>query len=523
MHLPVQDVPQRSPKRANLSILDPNVDSRESGALHSMQSLLQRAHENNWNRSYQSDTVHLQARQPFPEHTIHTWAFSGASSFGSENLEGTVSSQLVSCGHTGGIRNLTAKDQAYVDVVLRMIESRTGGINFNAMTEFVEAAAGTAVADANVVACWKALQSMTEELGFGFAAGGRSSVQRNIAKSLLNGARKFLESRNDRGMTKMVQESKEVVLIGGNPDKLHEIQNFVIYKHHKVGKLDVREGSEGLNTSWVQVYYALRSGHPREAIRAAERVRWGQGAQRLKPLKTYIEEWMGENEDMSSASINDLTGVCKYMLTNPSSERNSPFFKYKILTLAYLSGSVDQVDQLSTTVVKPWENLDEWLWFLVSCTCVEEDTGGFTLQKLQNRIRDYPATFYSREGKSPMLYTLVLFASLQFKTAVSFLAQDCMAEKNRSDAVHFALALHHHGIFDSGLAGDAGTSARGVDFAMLVESFGKQFARTDSFLTLDYYLLAVGLKAGDHNVRLISQALRKVIVDSGDIGEWITY
>lgn len=500
------------------------MNSTEVNSQHFMQTLLQRAHENKWNRGYQPDAERHQATQPFPDHTTHSWAYSGTPAFGSENLGGAISRdvEFFPQEHHGafGMRSLTAKDQAYVDVVLRMVKSRTGGANFDAMTEFVEAAAGTVVADEGAIACWKALQSMSKEVGFGFASGGRSSVQRNIAKSLLSGARKFLESRNDKGMAKMVQESREVVLIGGSPDKLHEIQNFVIYKHHKVGKLDVREGSEGLNTAWVQVYYALRTGHPREALRAAARARWVPGAQRVKPLKAYIDEWVRESGDLSLASINDLTGVCKYILTNPGSERNSPLFKYKVLTLAFLSGSVEQVDQLSTTVVKPWENLDEYLWFLVGCTRVEEDSGSFTLQKLQKRIRDFPATFYSREGKSPMLYALVLFASLQFKTAVNFLAQDSMAEKNRSDAVHYALALHHHGIFDSGLAGDTGTSARGVDFATLVESFGKQFARTDSFLALDYYLLAVGLQAGDHSVQMVSQALRKVILESGDIGGW---
>lgn len=444
-----------------------------------------------------------------PEHLAHSWTYSGvvADTNGPRGATGLL-----------GLKGLPLKEQAYVDVVTRMVEEIREASPFDAAGEFLDAATGVVGADEHMVACWGALKAMVASMGAG--VDGRDAGSQAVTKSLLKGARMFLESRNDRGMKKLVHESRRVILIGGNPNKMREIQNYVVYRHHQLGKLDVRDGQEGFNTSWAQVYYALRSGNIEEALEAVKGAQWMCPNQVVKPFRTYLEEWAREDGELSAVSCRELMGVCRDILNRPNPERKSPFFKYKVLTLAFLCGNVDLADELSMAIPRLWENLDEYLWFHVGCTRMGHESPSYTLQNLQKRIQEFPSTHYSRSGKDPMLYTMVLIVTLQFKEAVAFMAQDSIAERNRSEAVHFALAFHHHGILE---AGSSAISEARTKFGALVESFGHQFSRTNSFLTLDYYLLAVHLQHENPNLLMMAHALRKVLLQTGDHREYFTF
>ncbi|GMH40383.1 hypothetical protein BSKO_08287 [Bryopsis sp. KO-2023] len=504
---------ERAAKRA---VYSENVGAVASNS--AINILLRKVDESTYGRK-RAEIERRQATQPFPSHALQTWAYPGTGHLANTQQRADWGGYVHNTGtllgpsEAGGRMELPAKEQGYIDAVSRMVESRKHSGSFSAAPEFLDAASGVVEADQGIVACWTLLKEMASELGTGH---GSKNTHSSTVKSLLRGTRKFLESRNDKGMAKMVQTHRGSMCIGGDPEKLTEIKNFIVYKHRDSVKLDINTGAEGMQTSWVQVYYALRSGHVREALIAAGGAKWPPATQRMRPLKSFIEEWHKENETLSSSSTDDLISVCKVWLNNPSVERRNPLFKFKVLTLAFLCGSADLVDLLGTSVAQPWESLDEYLWFFVGCAQSATEPMSFNLNKLQKRIREFSGSFYSREGKAPMMYALVLLASLQFKAAIQFLAQDSMAESYRSEAVHMALVLYHHKMLEAGMNGDVGTSATGVDLGVLVESYGHQFTRSNSFLALNYYLLAVDLRGTSRDMKRIANALRRVILESRD-------
>lgn len=131
----------------------------------------------------------------------------------------------------------------------------------------------------------------------------------------------------------------------------------------------------------------------------------------------------------------------------------------------------------------------------------------YTLADLQQYLQQYPAAHYSHNGKEPLLYTVVLLLSLQFRCAygagwegrvgaraawgcmgqavwsslagpahpltppapptawrrgaVAFLGREAATKDYRLDAVHLAIALHHYAVLDTSAA-DAGARRQGA-------------------------------------------------------------
>lgn len=65
----------------------------------------------------------------------------------------------------------------------------------------------------------------------------------------------------------------------------------------------------------------------------------------------------------------------------------------------------------------------------------------YRLSDLQAELNRWPASYYSKNGKEPLLYLTVLFLSLQFRQALRFLLKDESTKQYRVDAVHLAIAL----------------------------------------------------------------------------------
>jgi hypothetical protein len=86
------------------------------------------------------------------------------------------------------------------------------------------------------------------------------------------------------------------------------------------------------------------------------------------------------------------------------------------------------------------------------------------VRELQGELSRWPATYYSKGGKEPLLYGTVLLLSLQFRAALHFLHKDDMARALRGDAVHLAIALQVRVFFGGGARG-AGCEVGGVGWS----------------------------------------------------------
>lgn len=68
----------------------------------------------------------------------------------------------------------------------------------------------------------------------------------------------------------------------------------------------------------------------------------------------------------------------------------------------------------------------------------------YTLGDLQTFLSQFPAKHYTSGGREPLLYVIVLLLSLQFLSAIAFLAKDPSATEFRVDAPHLAIAAFHY-------------------------------------------------------------------------------
>lgn len=71
-------------------------------------------------------------------------------------------------------------------------------------------------------------------------------------------------------MRTTIHRHKAAAQRGGDPDPVKEIQAFIQVKFGPKGPLDF-QAPGGHDTSWIQVYYCLRSGLYDAALSAAER------------------------------------------------------------------------------------------------------------------------------------------------------------------------------------------------------------------------------------------------------------
>ncbi|GFR48472.1 hypothetical protein Agub_g10163, partial [Astrephomene gubernaculifera] len=209
-------------------------------------------------------------------------------------------------GHAFGAPSLrlSPKETAYVEVVKRMAgaTAAAGGAQaaagpasgLDAVKEFLDAckkhedkAPGH---DTPISSVWALLADVLGEArrrgvtpsapsasasSFGTpapASSSSSSAGQRYVEALSAGARAHLERGHQAHMRATISRYKLVAERGSDPDALREVQAYVQVKFRDRGPLDFSASSGGgLDTSWVQLFYCLRSGYDRAAARAAER------------------------------------------------------------------------------------------------------------------------------------------------------------------------------------------------------------------------------------------------------------
>eukprot|EP00798_Chlamydomonas_sp_ICE-L_P020446 gene20446-27235_t len=125
----------------------------------------------------------------------------------------------------------------------------------------------------------------------------------------------------------------------------------------------------------------------------------------------------------------------------------------------------------------------------------------YTLQNMHADLSRWPASYYSKQGKEPLLYITVLLLSLQFQSALRFLWKDETTRQYRVDAVHLAIALHQEQALGVDGSGSGVATDPLPDSASMVHSYGRKFVPHDSSVALQYYMLAAVMKGNSIAVK----------------------
>lgn len=324
--------------------------------------------------------------------------------------------------------------------------------------------------------------------------------------ALAAGARRHLERGHAAHVRSTISRYKLAAERGADPDSLREVQAYIQVKFRDRGPLDFASPN-GLDTSWIQLFYCLRSGFDAAARRAAERCgdlmmvgggigggggRGGMGLGSLGAggeggMRQLVDEWLRNGCRLPDRTAAALSREAERLLRDKNGLRHSPRAPYQALTCALLAGDARSVDALggvlqSLQLPAILSTIEDFMWAKLALVAGGA-TGGpgssssaaaaaagpsgsfaaagglggggggapmsgvapYTLADLQADINRWPPQYYSKQNREPLLYVTVLLLSLQLGPALRFLWRDDTTKPYRLDAVHLGLALQAEG------------------------------------------------------------------------------
>ncbi|KXZ50944.1 hypothetical protein GPECTOR_14g190 [Gonium pectorale] len=457
---------------------------------------------------------------------------------------------------------LSPKEAAYVEVAKRLAAAGSapapgaGLSGLDAVKEFLEAckkhedkAPGQETLMSTV---WALLADILGEARRRGVSPAASPAR--YADALAAGARAHLERGHAAHVRATIARYKLLAERGPDPDALREVQAYVQVKFRDRGPLDFASPG-GMDTSWVQLFYALRSGYGGAAARAAERCgdllmlaapggRLGGGGAGLgggAGMRALVEEWLAGGCRLPERSAAALSREAERLLRDKNGLRQSPRAPFQALVCALLAGDARSLDALggvlnSMSMPPILATIEDFMW--AKLALVGGGGGGgaggagssaaaaaagvpsagvapLTLADLQSDINRWPSSYYSKQTREPLLYVTVLLLSLQLPAAVRFLWRDDTARHYRLDGLHMGLALQAEGVLaalggaGTGAPGDAGSSAAS-DVASMASQYGRKFlAAGDAPTALHYYWLAAAARGGGLAVK--AGMLREVL------------
>ncbi|KAG2437935.1 hypothetical protein HXX76_005551 [Chlamydomonas incerta] len=493
---------------------------------------------------------------------------------------------------------LSPKEAAYVEVVKRMATQAAAagaggggasGSGVDVVRDFLKAckdnedkAPGQ---DTSIASVWALLADVLAEAKArglapsapgGAAGGGAAGGSGRYVEALAAGARKHLERGFKSHVRSTISRYKLAAERGADPDYLREVQAYVQVKFRDRGALDfAAPGGAGMDTSWIQLFYALRSGDDAAARRAADRCgelllaaggggglggmggggmfgagRAGLGGSSVRPL---VDEWLGGGCRLSERSAQALSREAERLLRDKNGLRHSPKAPYQALVCALLAGDARSMDALggvlqSLQLPPILSTIEDFMWAKLAVVAGSSGGGAagggaaggaaaaaaggvvagvqpYSLADLQADINRWPPQYYSKQNREPLLYVTVLVLSLQLGAALRFLWKDDTAKPFRLDAVHMGLALQAEGALAAlGAVSDAAAAAASSaaaaassDVATMALAYGRKFlAAGDAATALYYYWLAAGARGGGLAVK--GALLRELLAGGRDFG-----
>ncbi|GLC39227.1 hypothetical protein PLESTM_000866000 [Pleodorina starrii] len=480
---------------------------------------------------------------------------------------------------------LSPKEAAYVELVKKMAVaagSHAGGpAGLDVVRGFKEACEKyedkPAGQDFPMSSIWGLLASVLGEARRRNVTPSAGGGGQRYVDALVAGARKHLEEGHQRHMRATITRYKLVAERGPDPDSLRDVQAYVQVKFRDRGPLDFA-APNGMDTSWIQLFYCLRSGYDKAAARIAERcgdllllttggrgggvgVGMGMGAGVGASMRPLVEEWTANGCRLSERFAVALSREAERLLRDKNGLRHSARAPYQALVCALLAGDARAVDSLSAALQAAGlppilSTIEDFMWARLALVgggggAAAGPSGGgaaaaaaaaglpaagvasYTLVELQADINRWPSQYYSKQNREPLAYVMVLLLSLQWATAVRFLWRDDTTKPFRLDAVHIGLALQAEGalaVLNAGGAGAAAAATPGADGAagagpgsaaadvanMAVQYSRKFVSAGDSGTALYYRWLAAMARGGSLAVK--GAMLRELLVGGRDFG-----
>ncbi|EFJ19806.1 hypothetical protein SELMODRAFT_177656 [Selaginella moellendorffii] len=347
----------------------------------------------------------------------------------------------------------------------------------------------------NMAKIWYLLQSLLGE-DFEYP----SHLSRKM--KMVFGARRHLEAGHEKYMLDTIQSHAAQAALGGSTGNLQRVRAFLRVRLRDYGLLDFdatdTHRQPPIDTTWYQIYFCLRSGYYEEAKLVAQSSR---ASRSYAPLLT---EWIATGGAVSSATATAAFEECEKMARIGDRPGRAGYDKKKMLLYAVLSGSRQQAERLLRDIPVLFTTIEDFMWFMLSITrdCCPGPQDGlvpYTLEDLQNYLTKFEPSYYTKNGKDPLVYPYVLLLSLQLQAAILYLTREISNDGDHIDGVHIAIALADHGVLSEGASNKAkpGTMSPVGEITSIIRHYGLSYVRQNNLATaLEYYVQAAAAIGG---------------------------
>lgn len=226
-------------------------------------------------------------------------------------------------------------------------------------------------------------------------------------------------------------------------------------------------------------------------------------------LFQQLSEWIATGGMVSPEIAAAASEECEKLLRMGDRVGRAAYDKKKLLLYAILSGSRRHIDRLLREFPTLFNTIEDFLWFKLSA--IRDYSGGsnsvvpnegyspYSLDDLQVYLNKFEPSYYTKNGKDPLVYPYVLLLSIQLLPAVLYLSKDMGDEGYNVDAVHISIVLADHGVLS--VSSGAGQKLRVMDaFAeasSIIRQYGSVFLRQGNLLlALEYYVQAAAAVGG---------------------------
>ncbi|OAY82065.1 Nuclear pore complex protein NUP93A [Ananas comosus] len=295
--------------------------------------------------------------------------------------------------------------------------------------------------------------------------------------------------------------------LGGAVGNLQKVRAFLRVRLRDYGVLDfdatdVRR-QPPVDTTWQQIYFCLRTGYYDEARSVAQS---SHVAQHFAP---QLAEWISTGGAVSPETAISASEECEKMLRMGDRAGRPGYDRKRLLLYAIISGCRRQIDRLLRDVPGLFTTIEDFLWFKLSAVrdcpadsssvVLSEGLVPYTLDDLQSYLNKYEPSYYTKNGKDPLVYPYVLLLSIQLLPAILYLSKEVGEEGYNIDAVHISIVLADHGVLSegSGTGQKMGIMDACAEVASIIRQYGSVFLRHGNLeLTLEYYAQAAAAMGG---------------------------
>ncbi|KAL5719890.1 Nuclear pore complex protein nup93a [Ranunculus cassubicifolius] len=397
---------------------------------------------------------------------------------------------------------LDQKASVYADVVRNLNNARERASPFKPATAFKTAyeslgLANTGGKSVSMQKIWHLIQTLVSE---------NVVTQRNVSRkmSLIIGARRHLEWGHEKYILDTIHSHPVQAALGGAVGNLPRIRAFLRVRLRDYGVLDFDAGDARrqppIDTTWQQIYYCLRTGYYDEARNIALQSRVSH------QFAPQLSEWITTGGMVSAETASAASEECEKMLRMGDRVGRAGYDKKKLLLYSIISGSRRQIDRLLGEISTLFNTIEDFLWFQLSA--VRDSPSGtsvvlndgmvpYSLDDLQVYLNKFEPSYYTKNGKDPLVYPYVLLLSIQLLPAILYLSKETRDEGFDIDAVHISIALEDHGVMDLFTGGKLGVMDPFSEVASLIRQYGSMYLRSDNLaMALEYYAQAAAAMGG---------------------------